>query len=93
MTQDDVIRLAEEIVARLWGELAGFEVPLPIPRLTWHDAMARYGSDKPDLRYGLELVDLTEYLRRHRVSGVRRRHLGRRVRRGGGDAGRRQPDP
>ena len=62
VTQDDVISLAEEVVARLWGELADFEVPLPIPRITWHDAMARYGSDKPDLRYGLELVDLTQYL-------------------------------
>jgi aspartyl-tRNA synthetase len=63
VTQDDVIELGEEIVAALWGELAGFTVPRPIPRLTWHDALARYGSDKPDLRYGLELVELTEYLR------------------------------
>jgi aspartyl-tRNA synthetase len=62
VTQDDVIGLAEEIVARLWAELAGYEIPRPIPRLTWHDAMARYGSDKPDLRYGLELTDLTSYL-------------------------------
>jgi aspartyl-tRNA synthetase len=62
VTQDDVINLAEEIVAALWGELADYQVPRPIPRLTWHDAMARYGSDKPDLRYGLELTDLTSYL-------------------------------
>jgi aspartyl-tRNA synthetase len=62
VTQDDVIELAEQIVAGLWGELAGYEIARPIPRLTWHEAMARYGSDKPDLRYGLELVDLTSYL-------------------------------
>jgi aspartyl-tRNA synthetase len=62
VTQDDVINLAEEIVARLWSELAGYEIPRPIPRLTWHDAMSRYGSDKPDLRYGLELTELTSYL-------------------------------
>jgi aspartyl-tRNA synthetase len=62
VTQDDVIDLAEQIVARLWSELADYEIPRPIPRLTWHDAMARYGSDKPDLRYGLELTDLTSYL-------------------------------
>jgi aspartyl-tRNA synthetase len=62
VTQDDVIDLAEEIVVSLWSELAGVEVARPIPRLTWHDAMARYGSDKPDLRYGVELVDLTAYL-------------------------------
>jgi aspartyl-tRNA synthetase len=61
--QDDVIELGEAVVARLWEELAGVTVPTPIPRITWHDAMARYGSDKPDLRYGLELTDLTEYLR------------------------------
>src|SRR5690242_3600940 len=63
VTQDDVIGLAEEIVAGLWGELASYEIPRPIPRLTWHDALARYGSDKPDLRYGLELTELTDYLR------------------------------
>jgi aspartyl-tRNA synthetase len=63
VTQDDVIELAEAIVAALWGELAAFEVPRPITQLTWHDALARYGSDKPDLRYGLELADLTGYLR------------------------------
>ena len=61
--QDDVIALSEEIVAALWRELAGHEISTPIPRITWHDAMARYGSDKPDLRYGLELTELTEYLR------------------------------
>jgi aspartyl-tRNA synthetase len=63
VTQDDVIELGEEIVSKLWGELADYEVPRPIPRITWTDAMNRYGSDKPDLRYGLELRELTEYLR------------------------------
>jgi aspartyl-tRNA synthetase len=63
VTQDDIIELGEEIVARLWGELAGYQVPRPIPRITWTDAMNRYGSDKPDLRYGVELVELTDYLR------------------------------
>src|SRR4051812_23458077 len=63
VTQDDVIELGEEIVSRLWGELAGYTVPTPIPRITWTDAMARYGSDKPDLRYGVELTDLSDYLR------------------------------
>jgi aspartyl-tRNA synthetase len=63
VTQDDIIELGEEIVVKLWGELAGYQVQTPIPRITWTDAMNRYGSDKPDLRYGLELVDLTSYLR------------------------------
>jgi aspartyl-tRNA synthetase len=58
-----VIDLGSRIVAALWRELAGYEIPAPVPRITWHDAMDRYGSDKPDLRYGLELTDLTGYLR------------------------------
>jgi len=61
VTQDDVIDLAEEIVAALWRELAGHEIARPVQRLTWHEAMNRYGSDKPDLRYGLELTDLSGY--------------------------------
>jgi aspartyl-tRNA synthetase len=63
VTQDDVIALGEEIVSNLWRELAGHEITTPIPRITWHEAMNRYGSDKPDLRYGLELTELTDYLR------------------------------
>ncbi|WP_322938598.1 aspartate--tRNA ligase [Nocardioides bizhenqiangii] len=58
--QDDVLTLSEEILAALW-QLIGYEIPLPIPRMTFADAMARYGSDKPDLRMGQELVDCTEY--------------------------------
>lgn len=60
--QDDVIALAEEVLVALW-RLVGHEVETPIPRMTYADAMARYGSDKPDLRFGLELVDCTEYFR------------------------------
>jgi aspartyl-tRNA synthetase len=63
VTQDDIIELGEEIVSKLWSELADYQVQLPIPRITWTDAMNRYGSDKPDLRYGVELVELTDYLR------------------------------
>ncbi|MFD0521561.1 aspartate--tRNA ligase [Paractinoplanes durhamensis] len=62
VTQDDIIELGEEIVSKLWRELADYQVQLPIPRITWTDAMNRYGSDKPDLRYGVELVELTSYL-------------------------------
>jgi aspartyl-tRNA synthetase len=58
--QDDVIALSEEILVALWA-LVGHEVQTPVPRLTYAEAMARYGSDKPDLRMGQELVDCTEY--------------------------------
>jgi aspartyl-tRNA synthetase len=59
--QDDVIALAERIVTALWRDLAGHEITLPIPRMTYADAMSRYGTDKPDLRLKLELTELTEY--------------------------------
>ena len=58
--QDDVLALSEEILVALW-RLVGYEVTTPIPRLTYADAMARYGTDKPDLRMGQELVDCTAY--------------------------------
>ncbi len=58
--QDDVIALSEEILAALW-RLIGVEITTPIPRLTYDDAMRRFGTDKPDLRFGLELVECTEY--------------------------------
>ncbi|POM23229.1 Aspartate--tRNA ligase [Actinomadura rubteroloni] len=59
--QADVLRVAEDLVARLWKDVAGYEIPRPIPHITYADAMARYGSDKPDLRFGLELTDMTAY--------------------------------
>ncbi|MCC2308393.1 aspartate--tRNA ligase [Cellulomonas chengniuliangii] len=58
--QDDVIALGEQILVALW-ELIGYTIPAPIPRMTFADAMNRFGSDKPDLRFGLELVELTDY--------------------------------
>lgn len=60
--QDDVLALSEEILAALW-QLIGYEIPRPIPRITFADAMARYGSDKPDLRMGQELVECTDYFK------------------------------
>ena len=57
---DDVIAVAEQILAALWS-LIGYDLPRPISRMTYADAMRRFGSDKPDLRFGLELVECTEY--------------------------------
>src|SRR5471032_1826499 len=59
--QDDIIALGEDIVAALWREILAYEIPLPISRMTYADAMNRYGSDKPDLRFDNELVDCTEF--------------------------------
>jgi aspartyl-tRNA synthetase len=57
---DDVIAVSEEIIKALWG-LIGYDVPTPLPRMTYADAMRLYGSDKPDLRFGLELVECTDF--------------------------------
>jgi aspartyl-tRNA synthetase len=57
---DDVIALSEQVLAALW-RLIGYEIPLPIPRMTYAEAMRRYGTDKPDLRYGLEIVECGEF--------------------------------
>ena len=60
--QDDVIALAEDVLVALW-KLIGHEISTPIPRMTYYDAMDRFGSDKPDLRFGVELVDCTQYFK------------------------------
>ncbi len=60
--QDDVIALTEEVLVALW-KLIGYDVPVPLPRMTYAEAMQRYGSDKPDLRLDLELVECTEYFK------------------------------
>ena len=57
---DDVIAVAEEVLTALWA-LIGYPVARPIPRMAYADAMRRFGSDKPDLRFGLELIECTEY--------------------------------
>src|SRR5262249_24641754 len=61
VTREDVIVVAEDLVERLWADLAGHRVPPPIPRMTYAEGMRRFGSDKPDLRFGCELADLTGY--------------------------------
>ncbi len=57
----DVQALVEGLLARLWQEVVGHELSLPIPRLTYAEAMRRFGTDRPDLRFGVELVDFTQY--------------------------------
>ncbi|MFV0495045.1 aspartate--tRNA ligase, partial [Mycobacterium sp.] len=57
---EDVIAISEEILSSLWA-LIGYRIPTPIPRMSYADAMRRFGSDKPDLRFGLELVECAEF--------------------------------
>ena len=60
---DDVIDVNERLLARLFKEIIGVDVPLPIQRMTWQEAMERFGSDKPDTRFGMELNDVTDVVR------------------------------
>lgn len=60
---EDVIDVNERMLAKLFKETLNVDVPLPIPRMTWQEAMDRFGSDKPDIRFGMELTDVTDVVR------------------------------
>ena len=63
MSQEEIIHLNEGLVSHIFKTIKGVEIPTPLPQLTYADAMDRYGSDKPDTRYGLELVDVSDILK------------------------------
>ena len=58
---DDVIALTEQVLGRIWKDVHGVEIGSPIPRMTYAEAMRRFGTDRPDLRFGCELIDFTDY--------------------------------
>ncbi|WP_303324996.1 aspartate--tRNA ligase, partial [Actinomyces radicidentis] len=89
--QDDVIAVAEDVLKEVWA-LIGYDLPTPIPRMTYKDAMEKYGSDKPDLRFGLELVDLTEYFKDTTFRVFQNEYVGAVVMPGGASQSRRTFD-
>jgi aspartyl-tRNA synthetase len=89
--QEDIIALAEEILVALW-KLIGYEITTPIPHITYHEAMEKYGSDKPDLRFGLELHNLTEFFADTPFRVFQSPYVGSVVYPGGGSLPRRQLD-
>ena len=89
--QDDIIALGEEIVKRLWA-LIGYEVKAPIDRITYHEAMRLYGSDKPDLRFGLPLVELKDFFKDTEFRVFQSPYVGAVVMPGGASQPRRQLD-
>src|ERR1700729_2779586 len=92
VTREDVVAVAENLVQRLWSELTGYQVPRPIPRMTYADAMSKYGSDKPDLRFGLQLADLTEYFAGTEFRVFQAPYVGAVVMPGGASQSRRELD-
>jgi aspartyl-tRNA synthetase len=92
VTREDVVEVAENLVQRLWAEIAGYQVPRPIPRLSYADAMSRFGSDKPDLRFGSELADLTGYFAQTGFRVFQAPHVGAVVMPGGAAQTRKELD-
>lgn len=92
VSQDDVLSLTEKLLGSLWRELLDYEIPMPIPRMTYAEAMRRYGSDKPDLRFGNELVDVTEFFKDTEFKIFQSQFVGAVVMPGGAQQARRELD-
>ena len=90
--QEDILAVAEKILVKVWKEVLNYQISLPIPRMTYLDAMARYGSDKPDLRFELELVDCTEFFKDTNFRVFQAPYVGAAVMPGGADSPRRELD-
>jgi aspartyl-tRNA synthetase len=90
--QDDVMQLAEQVVAALWKQIHDHSVSLPLPRLTYAEAMARFGSDKPDVRFGNELIDLADYFSDTEFRVFQTEHVGAVVMPGGASQSRKELD-
>ena len=89
--QEDVIAVGEMVIKTLWREILGYEIG-DIPRITYHEAMNKYGSDKPDLRFDLPLIDLTEYFKNTPFRVFQAQHVGAVVMPGGASTPRKQFD-
>ncbi|WP_064256319.1 aspartate--tRNA ligase [Rhodococcus sp. D-6] len=91
VNQDDVILLAEEVLHALW-RLVDYELETPIPRMTYAEAMRRFGTDKPDLRFGIELVECKEFFKDTTFRVFQAEYVGAVVMPGGASQPRRQLD-
>ena len=89
--QEDVIAVGEMVIKTLWREILGYEIG-DIPRITYHQAMNKYGSDKPDLRFDIQLIDLTQYFKNTPFRVFQAPHVGAVVMPGGASTPRKQFD-
>ena len=90
--QEDILALIEKLLAQIWREVKDYEISLPIPRMTYKDAMDRFGSDKPDLRFGYELVEMTDFFKETNFRVFQAPYVGAVVMPGGADSPRRELD-
>ena len=90
--QADIIAVAEKILVDIWKDSLGYTITTPIPHMTYRDAMNRYGSDKPDLRFGNELVDVTEFFKETPFRVFQSEYVGAVVMPGGANSPRRELD-
>jgi aspartyl-tRNA synthetase len=90
--QADIIAVAEKILVDIWKDSLGYTIATPIPHMTYSDAMNLYGSDKPDLRFGNELVDVTEFFRETPFRVFQSEYVGAVVMPGGANSPRRELD-
>jgi aspartyl-tRNA synthetase len=90
--QEDILAVAERIVAKIWKEVANYEIPLPLMRMTYADAMSNYGSDKPDLRFGLKLQELTSFFAQTPFRVFQAPYVGAVIMPGGANSARRELD-
>jgi aspartyl-tRNA synthetase len=90
--QEDILKVAEKILTRVFKKVANFDIPQPILRMTYWEAMRRFGSDKPDMRFGNELVDVTEFFKDTTFRVFQSDHVGAVVMPGGATSPRRELD-
>jgi aspartyl-tRNA synthetase len=90
--QADILAVAEKILVKVWKEAVGYDIPTPIRHMTYLDAMDKYGSDKPDLRFGLELVEVTEFFKETPFRVFQAPYVGAVVMPGGASTPRRELD-
>ncbi|MFM2102949.1 MAG: hypothetical protein RL740_36, partial [Actinomycetota bacterium] len=89
---EDILALIEKLLSQIWKEVKNYQIPLPIPRMTYKEAMDRFGSDKPDLRFSNEITEMTEFFKETNFRVFQAPYVGSVVMPGGADSPRRELD-
>ncbi len=90
--QADILAVAEKILVKVWKQAVNYDIPTPIPHMTYADAMNKYGSDKPDLRFGQQLIEVTDFFSQTPFRVFQAPYVGAVIMPGGADSPRRELD-